>query len=126
MAGPFMMWILMPECKVTDEEKWKRLVTDLQKALNAEFDAGLVVDGIVGKKTLAATPNLSISTRSTKPNTVMALQGLLTYWGYKCVINGDYDFEVEKQVKNFQKEKVRLINADGKFWAQKKELESTA
>lgn len=35
-------------------------------------------------------------------------------------------FEVEKQVKNFQKEKVRLINADGKFWAQKKELESTA
>jgi hypothetical protein len=109
-----------PGFEVTDEEKWQRLVADLQKALNAEFDAGLVVDGIAGKKTLAATPNLSIRTRSTKPNTVMALQGLLTYWDYKCVINGDYDFEVEKQVKNFQREKVKLINTDGEFWAQKR------
>ena len=104
----------------TDEEKWKRLVTDLQKALNAEYNAGLKVDGIAGPKTLAATPNLSVSIRNTKPNTVKVLQGLLTYWGYKCVINGDFDFEVEKQVRNFQKEKVKLNHPDGELWAQKK------
>lgn len=104
----------------TDEEKWKRLVTDLQKALNTEYNARLKVDGIAGPKTLAATPNLSVSIRSTKPNTVKVLQGLLTYWGYKCVINGDFDFEVEKQVRNFQKEKVKLNHPDGELWAQKK------
>lgn len=109
-----------PTYEVTDKEKWQGLVTDLQKALNAEYNAGLVVDGIVGKNTLNATPNLSVSTRSTKPKTVKTLQGLLTYWGYKCEINGDYDFEVEKQVKIFQKEKVGLTNPDGEFWSQRK------
>ena len=109
-----------PWCEETDEEKWERLVADLQKALNSEYDAGLEVDGIAGKKTLAATPNLSVIEHDTKPKTVKALQGLLTYWGYKCVINGVFDFEVEKQVKNFQKEKVGMNNPDGELWAHRK------
>ena len=103
-----------------EEAKWNNLVTALQKALNAEFDAGLVADGKAGELTLQATPTLSVRTRNSKPQTVKALQALLSYWGYKCLEDGDFYNATEKMAKSFQKEKVNIANPDGEFTAQKK------
>ena len=102
------------------EAEWHNLVVDLQKALNAEYDAGLIVDGIAGMRTLEATPILSVRTRDKKPKTVKALQSLLSYWGYKCLVDGDFYNATEKQVRLFQSEKVGVANPDGELWARKK------
>ena len=99
---------------------WHNLVVELQKALNVEYDAQLVVDGVAGLKMLEATPTLSVRVRSTKPLTVKAFQKLLSYWGYKCRADGDYYIATEKMVKSFQKEKIGLVRPDGEFTAQKK------
>lgn len=104
----------------TSNSKWNDLVAELQKALNAEYDAQLVVDGIAGKKTFLATPTLSVRIRSTKPKTVKAFQALLSYWGYKCLVDGDFYTATEKMVKSFQRDIVKLANPDGEFTAQKK------
>lgn len=101
------------------KEEWKNLVMELQSALNSEYGANLVVDGVPGKKTLAATPTLDVRLRGTRPKTVKALQKLLTYWGYSCLPDGDFYNATEKQVKLFQTEKVGTKKADGIFTAQK-------
>jgi len=101
-------------------DNWHDLIVELQKALNAEYDKNLEVDGDAGPKTLEATPSLNKTIRNSKPKTVTALQKLLNYWGYKCIIDGDFFVGTEKQVKLFQKEKVGMVNPDGEFWAQKK------
>lgn len=97
---------------------FKDLVKDLQTAINKEYKAGLAVDGIPGSKTLAATPTLNRKTRAKKPRTVKALQVLLTYYGYKCAIDGDFYTATEKKVKSFQSEKVGQKNPDGEFTAK--------
>lgn len=99
---------------------WKELIMDLQKALNAEFDANLPVNGKADKNLLMATPTLNARIRTTLPNTVKALQALLTHWGYKCAVDGDFYIGTEKMVKAFQKEQVGLIKPDGEFTAQKR------
>lgn len=101
-------------------DPWENLIIELQKALNAEYDAGLVVDGKVGPKTFQATPTLNARMRDKKPKTVKALQNLLSYWGYKCNADGDFYNATEKMVKSFQREKVGMVNPDGEVWAQKK------
>lgn len=106
--------------EVDGNETWEKLIIALQKALNAEYDANLVVDGEAGEQTLLATPDLNARTRDKKPKTVTAVQNLLSYWGYKCLADGDYYNATEKQVRLFQSEKVGLANPDGEFWAQKK------
>ena len=103
-----------------NKSKWQQLVMDLQKALNAEFDANLQVNGIADSKLLAATPTLNARIRSTRPKSVKALQALLSYWGYKCLVDGDFYTATEKMVKSFQREIVKLSNPDGEFTAQKK------
>lgn len=100
-------------------DTWHTLVVELQKALNAEYDAQLVVDGVAGNKTLLATPTLSVRIRSTKPMTVKAFQKLLSYWGYKCYADGDFYTATEKMVKSFQAQKVGMARPDGEFTAQK-------
>lgn len=100
-------------------DTWHDLIAELQKALNDEYDMNLEVDGDAGPKTLNATPALNTSTKS-KPKTVKALQKLLYYWGYKCVIDGIFGNETEKQVRLFQKEKVGMNNPDGQLWAHRK------
>ena len=102
------------------EAEWHNAMVDLQKALNAEYDAGLNVDGIAGTLTLEATPILSVRTRDKKPKTVKALQSLLSYWGYKCLVDGDFYNATEKQVRLFQSEKVGMSKPDGELWARKK------
>lgn len=90
----------------------------MQTALNSEYKAGLVVDGIPGSKTFGATPTLNKKTRAKKPKTVKALQSLLTYYGYKCDMDGDFYTATEKMVKSFQKEVVGHKNPDGEVTAK--------
>lgn len=111
--------VVVPE--TTEQiDTWRNLIMKLQKALNAEYDAQLKVDGIAGRNTLKATPTLNVRIRSTKPQTVKALQLLLSYWDYKCKADGDFYTATEKMVKSFQKDKVGMPNPDGEFTAQKK------
>lgn len=104
----------------SEQTVWHNLVEKLQKALNAEYDAQLEVNGVACSKTLSVTPTLNVSIRSTKPQTVKALQHLLSYWGYKCWADGDFYTATEKMVKSFQKDKVGLAKPDGELTAQKK------
>lgn len=100
------------------ETVWVTRVKDLQRAINAEYGKKLAVDGIPGSKTLAATPTLNKRTRAKKPQTVRALQNLLTYWGYKTAADGDFYTATEKMVKAFQKDKCGYKNPDGEFTAK--------
>lgn len=100
----------------SSKPSFKHLIKSLQTALNKEYETKLSVDGVPGPKTLAATPTLSVATRSKKPKTVEALQDLLIYYGYSCGESGsDGDFykKTKKAVEEFQKEKVKLKNPDG-------------
>ncbi len=99
-------------------DNYKEIIRTLQKALNSEYKAGLVVDGIPGSKTFAATPTLNKKTRAKKPKTVKALQSLLTYYGYKCDADGDFYTATEKKVKSFQKEIVGQKKPDGEVTAK--------
>ena len=103
-----------------DATAWKQLITDLQKALNAEFDANLPANGVADKSLLLSTPTLNARIRSTRPKTVKAFQALLSHWGYKCLVDGDFYSATEKMVKSFQKEQAGLANPDGEFTAKKK------
>ena len=103
---------------VAPDAEWKNLVMELQKALNVEYGTDLQVNGIADKKMLDATPTLSARTRKDKPRTVIAVQNMLTYWGYSCQPDGDFYSCTEKMVKSFQKEKVGLANPDGELTGQ--------
>lgn len=104
--------------KESDTSKYKTIIKTLQTALNSEYKAGLVVDGIPGSKTFAATPTLNKKIRAKKPKTVKALQSLLTYYGYKCDVDGDFYTATEKMVKSFQREVVGQKKPDGEVTAK--------
>ena len=106
--------------KTDTKIKYKDIIKYLQIALNKEYKAKLKVDGVPGPKTLAATPTLNSRTRNKKLNTVKALQLLLTYYGYKCAVDGDFYTATEKQVKLFQAKEVGLKNPDGEVTAKNK------
>ena len=109
--------------KTSTKPSYKHLIKSLQTALNKEYDAKLVVDGVPGPKTLAATPTLSIATRNKKPKTVEALQDLLIYFGYSCGkagSDGDFYKATKKAVEDFQEEKVKLKKPDGVVTAENK------
>ena len=99
-------------------DKYKEIIRSLQTALNSEYKAGLVIDGVPGSKTFGATPTLNKKTRAKKPKTVKALQSLLTYYGYKCDVDGDFYTATEKMVKSFQREVVGQKNPDGEVTAK--------
>ena len=105
---------------------YKHLIKSLQTAINKEYGANLVVDGVPGPKTLAATPTLNIATRNKKPKTVEALQDLLIHFGYSCGqagSDGDFYKATKKAVEKFQEEKVKLKKPDGEVTAKKKTWE---
>ncbi len=104
--------------KENDKNKYKTIIKKLQTALNSEYKAGIAVDGMPGPKTLAVTPTLNKKTRARRPKTVKALQRLLTYYGYKCDVDGDFYTATEKMVKNFQREVVGQKNPDGEVTAK--------
>lgn len=95
------------------EETFKDIVKELQTALNKEYKAKLVVDGIPGPKTLKATPTLNKKIRSKKPKTTKAYQKLLTHHGYKTNADGDFYTATEKMTKNFQAEELGYKKPDG-------------
>lgn len=101
------------------ENTFSTRVKELQRAINAEYRKNLVVDGIPGSKTLAATPTLNRYTRGKKPQTVKALQRFLTYYGYKTNDDGDFYTATEKMVKAFQRDKCGYKNPDGEFTAKR-------
>ena len=98
--------------------EWQNLIIELQKALNAEYDANLKVNGVVDDKLILVTPTLNARIRSTRPKTVTAFQNLLSYWGYACLADGDFYSATEKMVKAFQSEKLSPALADGEFTAR--------
>ena len=103
------------------EAKWQNLIMELQTALNAECAANLTVNGNADNKMLMAPPTLNARDGiNKKPKTVIALQKILTYWGYKCQPDGIYGSATEKMAKSFQREKAGYVNPDGEFTAQKK------
>lgn len=108
------------DTQANSNTEWQQLVTNLQKALNSEYGANLPVNGIADNRLLMATPTLNARIRNTKPNSVRALQSLLTYWGYICMVDGDFYNATEKKTKAFQSEKVGIANPDGEFTAQKR------
>lgn len=113
-----------PETEVAPDaaktEDWKDFVMELQKALNAEYDTDLPVNGIPDNTMLMATPTLSARTRNTKPRTVIAVQNILTHWGYICKPDGDFYSATEKMVKSFQREIIGFANPDGELTGQKR------
>ena len=101
-------------------DKFKEVVKELQTALNTEYKKKLVVDGIPGPKTLAATPKIYIKTKNTKPLTVKALQKLLTIAGFPCEADGYFGPKTEAMTKEFQTKIVGLKKPDGVFSAKQK------
>lgn len=102
-------WEKLMEIKVVDnKENW---VENLQVALNKEYRANLVVDGIAGTKTLAACPVLK---KGDKGEVVKIVQRRLIELGFSCGgygADGDFGEGTKGAVISYQK--VKKISADG-------------
>lgn len=109
--------------KNTDVSKvsFKKLVMELQQALNEEFNAKLTVDGFAGPKTLAATPTFSKAVSKNKPLTTAALKALLQWHSCDCgKVNAVWGAQTSAAVKEFQITVVGLKKADYVFSAKGK------
>lgn len=101
---------------------FKELVYRLQRALNMEFNAELILDGVAGKKTISSTPDFSKEQSKNKPLTTAAIQALLNYHGCHCgEVDGIWGTKTSTAVFKFQKEKCRLtpdymFNSGKKSW----------
>lgn len=105
----------------TNQASFKKLIMNLQQALNKEYKAKLTVDGLAGTKTLAVTPTLNKAISKNRPLTTEAVQSLLNYHGYNCgIADGIWGSKTDTATKNFQKKKVGLKKADGVFTAKAK------
>lgn len=108
----------------TDTMSFKKLVMELQSALNQEygFTQKLAIDGVPGPKTLSATPNFSKAESKNKPLTTAAVQALLNYHGCNCgTVDGIWGVKTDQAVYKFQKEKCGLtpdyiFNTGKKSW----------
>ena len=92
-----------PQPKPTDD--WVRR---LQEELNAQFGAGLVVDGIGGSKTLNACPQVK---KGAKGNVTRLIQERLVSVGFSLNVDGDFGPTTKEKVKKFQKN--RGLTEDG-------------
>lgn len=108
----------------TDKMSFKKLVIELQSALNVEYKITpeLKLDGIPGAKTLKATPDFTKTIAKNKPLTTTALQALLNYHGCNCgTVDGIWGKNTDAAVYKFQKEKCGItpdyaFNAGKKSW----------
>lgn len=92
----------MPLTGVFDENTRRNMTKALQIALNSDFNAGLVVDGILGPKTMAAFPNVRIGQRG---NVVFMIQALLQMNGYvPGMLDGIFGSLTETAVKLYQRD----------------------
>ena len=92
-----------PQPKPTDD--WVRR---LQEELNAQFGAGLVVDGLRGPKTLAACPQVR---KGAKGNVTRLIQERLNSVGFNISTDGIFGENTKNAVKVFQKN--RGLTEDG-------------
>lgn len=83
-------------------------VRRLQEELNAQFGAGLVVDGIGGSKTLNACPQVK---KGAKGNVTRLIQERLVSVGFSLNVDGDFGTNTKEKVKKFQKN--RNLTQDG-------------
>lgn len=108
----------------TNTMSFKKLVMELQSALNAEYKITpeLDVDGLPGPKTLKATPDFSKAESKSKPLTTAAVQALLNYHSCNCgTVDGIWGKKTDAAVYKFQKEKCVLtpdyiFNSGKKSW----------
>ena len=84
-----------PAPKPTDD--WVRR---LQEELNAQFGAGLVVDGLRGPKTLNACPQVK---KGAKGNVTRLIQERLNSVGFNLTTDGIFGENTKNAVKVFQK-----------------------
>lgn len=92
-----------PQPKPTDD--WVRR---LQEELNAQFGAGLVVDGLRGPKTLNACPQVK---KGAKGNVTRLIQERLNSVGFNISTDGIFGENTKNAVKVFQKN--RGLTQDG-------------
>ena len=108
----------------TDKMSFKKLVMQLQSALNTEYKITpkLDVDGLPGPKTLKATPNFSKKESKSKQLTTAAVQALLNYHECNCgEADGIWGKNTNAAVYKFQREKCGfapdyIFNAGKKSW----------
>ena len=77
------------------------MVKALQTELNTQFNAGLLVDGVFGAMTRAAIPNLKTGSQG---NLVWLLQAALYINGYHIAPDGGFGPNTELAVRRFQLE----------------------
>lgn len=93
---------------IAGKETFKALVMAYQTELNIQFNAGLVVDGILGAKTRAAGVTVR---KGAKGNLTWVMQAMLRCKGYIIAVDGDFGNETEKVVRAFQRD--ARIGIDG-------------
>lgn len=99
----------MPLSGFFDEATKRAMVMALQKALNMDFNARLLVDGILGPKTLAAFPTVAFGQRG---NVVLVLQALLQLNGYNTGgLDGMFGAMTRTAAQMFQRD--RFLVPDG-------------
>lgn len=84
------------------------IVAELQKELNKNYGANLIVDGIFGPKTLNAC--VTIKKSNTKNNLVTILQKQLNHLKYKINVDGYFGTNTHNTVIQFQKDKKILVD----------------
>ena len=91
--------------KPSSSDQW---VADLQAELNRQYNAGLVVDGLKGPKTLAACPDVR---KGAKGNITRLIQKRLNSVGFNLSTDGIFGSGTHNAVKVFQNN--RGLGQDG-------------
>lgn len=101
-----------------NQVSFKKLVMGLQMALNKEFGAKLVTDGLMGSKTFKALPTFNKNISKSKPLTTAAVQSLLNWHSCNCgTVDGIWGSKTTTAVKKFQTVHCGLSKADYEFTA---------
>lgn len=109
--------------KNVEQASFKKLIMQLQSALNREFHAELHVDGIVGIETFNALPTFNKVVSKTAPFTTAAVQALVNWHGCDCGdSDGIWGTMTTNGIETFQKKICGLTKSavDCEFTAGKK------
>lgn len=105
---------------IIPDDNFKRLIMNLQSAVNSEYEKNLKVDGIPGQQTLEAMPTLNLTLcKNKRLLTVKCLQELLNWNKCNCgQPDGYYGSATDQAVRLFQTSIVKMQKPDGEFTAQ--------
>lgn len=105
----------------TSKASFKKLIMELQQALNKEFKAKLTVNGVADEKLLAVTPIFSKAISKNKPLTTAVLKALLQWHNCNCgKVNTVWGKQTTVAVGTFQTTVAGLKKADYVFSAKGK------